>query len=238
VTVLCVEGVIFDVDGTLADTLEYYYGMACDFVELAGAPPVSRERVFGLMGRGDRDLLRKLFPADFPDLDAALARVVRERLGFWLRRMSEETEPLEGCVDLLHRLHSGGWRLGIATSSPRSLPFLDRWGVRHVFDSIVGREDVSHRKPHPESILRCVTELGVQTAEAVYVGDSPIDIEAGRAAGVRTIGVLTGTSRREVLAGVSPDYILESAAELGDLLTRSGGCAPGPDGSSSPGTAA
>ena len=80
---LRVAGVIFDVDGTLADSLEYYYGMACDFLELAGAPPVSRERVFGLMGRGDRDLLRKLFPAGFPDLNATLARVVRERLGIW-----------------------------------------------------------------------------------------------------------------------------------------------------------
>jgi HAD superfamily hydrolase (TIGR01509 family) len=230
--------VIFDVDGTLADSLEYYYGMACDFVELAGAPPVSRERVFDLMGRGERDLLRKLFPPDFPDLDTALARVVRERLGVWLRRMSEETEPLDGCVDLLLRLHAGGWRLGIATSSARSLPFLDRWGVRHVFDSIVGREDVSQRKPHPESILRCVSELGVEAADAVYVGDSPIDIEAGRAAGVHTIGVLTGTSSRDMLAAASPDYILESAPDLEGLLALSPGHAPGAGGSTSPETAA
>lgn len=217
---LCVRGVIFDVDGTLADSLEYYYGMACDFVSLAGAPPVSRERVFGLMGRGDRDLLRKLFPPDFPDLDAALGRAVRERLGVWLRRMSDEMEPFAGCVDLLRRLHAAGFGLGIATSSSRSLPFLDRWGVRHLFDSIVGREDVSRRKPHPESVLRCVAELRVAAGDAVYVGDSPIDIEAGRAAGVHTIGVLTGTSPREVLAAVSPDHILEGACELDGLLTR------------------
>jgi HAD superfamily hydrolase (TIGR01509 family) len=230
--------VIFDVDGTLADSLEYYYGMACDFVELAGAPPVSRERVFELMGRGERDLLRKLFPKGFPDLDATLARVVRERLGFWLRRMSEETEPLDGCVDLLHRLHGGGWRLGIATSSGRALPYLDRWGVRHLFDAIVGREDVSKRKPDPESIARCVNELGVAPADAVYVGDSPVDIEAGRAAGVHTIGVLTGTSSREVLAAVSPDYILESATGLEAVLAGAPGRTPGAGGSTSPGTAA
>jgi HAD superfamily hydrolase (TIGR01509 family) len=218
VTGLQVRGVIFDVDGTLADSLEHYYGMACDFVDRAGAPPVSRERVFELMGRGDPDLLRKLFPEGFPDLDRKLRGIVRERLGVWLRRLAEETEPLDGCVDLLHRLHTQGFRLGIATSSSRSLPFLERWGVRHVFEAIVGREDVEQRKPHPECVTRCVYGLGVEPAEAVYVGDSPIDIEAGRAAGVHTVGVLTGTSRREVLAALAPCYILESAVELEGLL--------------------
>jgi HAD superfamily hydrolase (TIGR01509 family) len=123
-----------------------------------------------------------------------------------------------GCVDLLHALHARGTRLGIATSSGRALPYLDHWGVRAVFDAIVGREDVRHRKPHPEVVLRCVEKLGLEPADAAYVGDSPIDIEAGRAAGVHTIGVLTGTSSREVLAAVGPDHLLESAVELLDLL--------------------
>jgi HAD superfamily hydrolase (TIGR01509 family) len=215
---LSVQGVIFDVDGTLADSLEHYYAFACELVERAGAPPVSRERVFGLMGSGDPDLLRKLFPADSPDLQATLARVTREVFGSWMRRMAEETEPHAGCVDLLHSLHASGYRLGIATSSGRALPFLDRWGVRHVFRSIVGREDVRQRKPHPESILRCIAGLDVPASAAVYVGDSPIDIEAGRAAGARTVGVLTGTSSREVLAAVEPDYILGSAADLLEVL--------------------
>jgi phosphoglycolate phosphatase-like HAD superfamily hydrolase len=82
----------------------------------------------------------------------------------------------------------------------------------------VGREDVSQRKPHPEPVLLCASRLGLEPAEAVYVGDSPIDIEAGRAAGMRTIGVLTGTSTRERLAPLDPDHILESAIELLDLL--------------------
>jgi HAD superfamily hydrolase (TIGR01549 family) len=215
---LRIQGVIFDIDGTLADSLEHYYAFACDLVEHAGAPPVSRERVFALMGSGDPDLLRKLFPPDSADFESTLARIPREIIGAWMRRMAEETEPHPGCVDLLHRLHSAGYRLGIATSSGRALPFLDRWGVRHVFHSIVGREDVERRKPHPEPVLRCIEGLGVPSGAAVYVGDSPIDIEAGRAAGARTVAVLTGTSSREVLAAVEPDYILESAADLLDVL--------------------
>ena len=82
------------------------------------------------------------------------------------------------------------------------------------------------------------SKLGVRSPDAVYVGDSPIDIEAGRAAGVHTIGVLTGTSSRETLAAVSPDRILKSAAELEGLLSRPPGNATQPDGSTSPESAA
>ncbi len=211
------KGVIFDMDGTLADSVDHYYRMACDIVEAANAPPISRERVCELMGSGAPDLLRKLLPPDFPDSEATLARIVRERFPIWMRA-GERIEPLPGCVDLLHQLHGRGHRLGIATSSGRALPYLDRWGVRPLFQAIVGREDVRRRKPHPDVVLHCLRQLGLQPDEAVYVGDSPIDIEAGRAAGLFTVGVLTGTSSRERLSSVAPDHILESAPELLRLL--------------------
>ena len=211
------RGVIFDMDGTLADSVDYYYRMACEIVEAANAPPISRERVCELMGSGAPDLLRKLLPPDFPASEAKLARIVRERLPGWMRA-GEGIEPLPGCVDLLHRLHTRGHRLGIATSSGRALPYLDRWGVRPLFHAIVGREDVRRRKPHPDVVLHCLRQMGLEPDDAVYVGDSPIDIEAGRAAGLFTVGVLTGTSTRERLTRVSPDHILESAPGLLDLL--------------------
>jgi HAD superfamily hydrolase (TIGR01509 family) len=211
------RGVIFDMDGTLADSVDYYYRMACDIVEGANAPPISRERVCELMGSGAPDLLRQLLPPDFPDSEAALSRIVRERFPAWVSE-GERIEPLPGCVDLLHQLHARGHRLGIATSSGRALPYLERWGVRPLFQSIVGREDVRRRKPHPDVVLHCLRQLELEPDDALYVGDSPIDIEAGRAAGLFTVGVLTGTSSRELLASVSADHILESAAELLGLL--------------------
>ncbi len=211
------RGVIFDMDGTLADSIGHYYELACLFAELAEVPPVSRERVCELMGTGEPDLLRKLLPVNFDDYEQTLGRFVRERLPGWMKA-AETIEPLPGCVDLLHELHTRGQLLGVATSSGRALPYLDRWGVRHVFHTVVGREDHSERKPHPEAVLRCLDGMGIGAEDAIYVGDSPIDIEAGRRAGVCTVGVLTGTSRRDVLAAVSPDHLLDSAADLLELL--------------------
>jgi phosphoglycolate phosphatase len=211
------RGVIFDMDGTLADSVDHYYRMACDIVEGVDAPPISRERVCELMGSGAPDLLRQLLPPDFPDSEAALASVVRERFPAWVRA-GEQIQPLPGCVDLLHQLHARGHKLGIATSSGRALPYLDRWGVRPLFQAIVGREDVRRRKPHPDVVLHCLRQLDLEPDDALYVGDSPIDIAAGRAAGLFTVGVLTGTSNRELLASVSADHILDSAPELLGLL--------------------
>ena len=88
----------------------------------------------------------------------------------------------------------------------------------HLFNGIVGREDVTHRKPHPEPVLKCLEHLRLAPHQAVYIGDSPIDIQAGKAAGVVTVGVLTGTSTDAVMRQEQADYILPSIAELPRLL--------------------
>jgi HAD superfamily hydrolase (TIGR01509 family) len=215
---LHVKGVIFDVDGTLADSVGMFYEVAQEVLQLAGAPLAPKERVYELMRVGDENPLAKLFPPDYPNPAETLKRIVDERMSEWMRRYHYETEAVPGSIELLHELATKGVRLGIATSSGRALPFLDQWGVRHLFQGIVGREDVESRKPHPEPVLKCLGHLQLDPHEAVYIGDSPIDIRAGKAAGLYTIGVLTGTSPHEVLSLESPDHILDSVAELRPFL--------------------
>src|SRR5437667_13125 len=162
--------------------------------------------------------LEKLFPPGYHDPTATLKRIVDSRMNEWMRRYHHDTAAIPGSIELLHDLHARGLRLGIATSSGRALPFLDRWGVRRLFSGIVGREDVETRKPHPEPVLKCLGHLGLDPHEVAYIGDSPIDIRAGKAAGSYTVGVLTGTSPRDVLHVEGPDHILESVAGLCKIL--------------------
>ena len=215
---LAVKGVIFDMDGTLADSVEYFYQVSLEVLKIAGIPLPSRDRVYALMRVGDDNPLAKLFPPDHPDPAATLKRIVDSRMDTWMEHYRHKTEAIPGSLELLKNLHARGLRLGIATSSGRDLPFLDHWGVRHLFSGIIGREDVENRKPHPEPILKCLERLALQPHEAVYIGDSPIDVQASRAAGSHTVGVLTGTSSREVMVHHAPDYILESVAELPNIL--------------------
>jgi HAD superfamily hydrolase (TIGR01509 family) len=217
---LRVKGIIFDVDGTLADSIGFFYEVALEILRLAGAPPVSQEQVFALMRLGDAAPLEKLFPADFPNPSETLKRITDERMHDWMHHYHNETKAIPGSIELLHDLHAQGIQLGIATSSGRALPFLDQWGVRHLFDGIVGREDVESRKPHPEPILKCLNHLALDPHDVTYVGDSIIDIRAGKAAGVSTIGVLTGTSPHDILHQEDPDHILESVAALLHILEK------------------
>ncbi|MBI3757852.1 MAG: HAD family hydrolase [Deltaproteobacteria bacterium] len=217
---LRVKGVIFDVDGTLADSIGFFYKVALEILRLAGAPPVSQEQVLALMRLGDAAPLEKLFPPDFPNPSATLKRITDERMHDWMHQYHNETVAIPGSIELLHGLHAQGLQLGIATSSGRALPFLDRWGVRHLFHGIVGREDVESRKPHPEPIFKCLNHLKLDPHEVTYVGDSIVDIRAGKAAGVSTVGVLTGTSTQDILHQEEPDHILESVAALLHILEK------------------
>jgi pyrophosphatase PpaX len=214
---LRVKGVIFDVDGTLADSIGFYCEIAVELLRLAGAPTLSKEQVCTLMRQGNAGL-EQLFPPDFPDLAATLKRIVNERTDAWMQRYHHETQSIPGSIELLRTLHGMGLRLGIATSAGRALPFLDHWGVRDLFDGIVGREDVATHKPHPEPVLKCLGHLGLEPQDAVYIGDSPVDVRAGKAAGSFTVGVLTGTSPYDVLRLEAPDHILDSVVGLLDLL--------------------
>lgn len=216
---LRVQGILFDVDGTLAGSVELFYEVALEVLHLAGLPPRPREDVYALMRVGHPSPLVQLFPPDYPDVEATVRRIQDSRMDEWLRRYHEETEAIPGSVALLHDLHGRGFRLGIATSSGRALPFLDTWGVRHLFGAIVGREDVRHHKPHPEPLVACLSALRLDPGAAMYVGDSPIDIQAGKAAGLPTVGVLTGTSTAAILQQEGADYVLPSVTGLPGLLS-------------------
>jgi len=204
-------------DGTLADSIGHYCRIAHEVTRLAGAPPVSDDLVRTLMGGGDPDLLRRLLPEDYPGAVETLARIVAERAPSW-RRDGALVDPLPGCVEMLHDLSASGYRLGIATAGSRALPTLDRWGVRHLFSALIGREDVARRKPDPECVVLCLDRIDCAPEEAVYVGDSPIDMIAGAGGGTATVGVLTGTSDRSTLLGAGADVVLESAAGLAAAL--------------------
>src|SRR3989442_3340380 len=151
------------------------------------------------MRLGDAAPLEKLFPPGYPDPAATLKRIVDSRRNEGMRGYHPDTAAIPGSIELLHDLHARGLRLGIAPSSGRALPFLDRWGVRHLFSGIVGREDVETRKPHPEPVLKCPGHLGLDPHEVAYTNESHIDTRAGKVASTYTVRRLTGRIPRDVL---------------------------------------
>jgi pyrophosphatase PpaX len=129
-------------------------------------------------------------------------------------------QPFAGAVETVRTLVSRGTRLAIVTSKHRrgTLRGMEICGLTSLFDEIVTPEDVNHPKPHPEPVVTALRRLGVHAAEAVFVGDSPHDIAAGRAAGVRTAAALWGPFPRAALEAAGPDLMLSSQAEVLGLV--------------------
>ncbi|NNL86340.1 MAG: HAD family hydrolase [Myxococcales bacterium] len=212
------EAVLFDVDGTLLDSVPLFIEMSAELIRELGAPPVPEAHIRALMSEATPDLLLKILPEDFPDAKQRVEALMAANMARFMERYHQESRLLPDAVETVQELAAGGFVLGLATSSGRALPFLDRCGLRDHFAAIVGREDVARHKPHPEPLLLCAERITRDPGRCMYVGDSLVDIRAARAAGMTAVAIPTGTSPRERLAEEGPDLLLGRLSELPSLL--------------------
>ncbi|MDH4040529.1 MAG: HAD-IA family hydrolase [Gammaproteobacteria bacterium] len=186
------RAVIFDLDGTLVDTADEFVVVVQALRAEHGRDPMDPARIRASVSNGARALVSLALDmaeesAGFEDQRLRLLELYSEVLG-------TVAGPYPGITALLAELAGRGVRWGIATNKPRAYtdPLLQRLGMQPPPASVVCPDDVTERKPHPESLLRNCRELGCTPAEAIYVGDHLRDIEAGRRAGMYTIAAAYG----------------------------------------------
>ena len=205
------KAVLFDFDGTLADSTAlimrcYRHTMAA---HLEHVPP--DEAWLSGFGMTLETQLRRF--ARSPGEAEEMLRTYRE---FQREHHDHMLRPFPGAAETVRALEERGVKLAIVTSKHReaTLRGMGLCGVVDHFPVIVTPEDVSEPKPHPEPVLTALERLGVAAEEAVFVGDSPHDMAAGRAAGTRTAGALWGPFPRAALEAERPDWLLESVEEV------------------------
>jgi pyrophosphatase PpaX len=208
------ETVLFDLDGTVVDS---------GGIILASMRHATQE----VLGRdySDAELMQAV---GGPGLEAqmhALAPDQVERLVDVYRAHNEPLhDELEACVgmeDVLARLHDEGRRLGVVTAKRRSTVELAFANVPlgHLFEAVVGGDETERHKPDPQPLLLGAERLGADSASTAYVGDSPFDIRAAKAAGMFAVAVTWGRIHdREKLAAEEPDAIVDTAEELLGVL--------------------
>jgi HAD superfamily hydrolase (TIGR01662 family) len=216
-----IRAIIFDMDGTLIDSVDAYHGILKDVMERLGMElTFSREVIFETFSQGKK-LSDIIFP---PDLENR-GRIVEQFRALAMNAFKEtftrgKVELIDGVIRLLDELRERGFSLAIVTSSMTEVvvPFLKARNLHSYLKCVLGRTEVPQLKPSPDPLLKCMEILNVEPHETVYVGDSAIDIQAGKAAGVWTVGVLTGTSDLNRLKAEAPDAILHSAEDLLTIL--------------------
>ena len=184
-----VKAVLWDLDGTLVDSAEFHWQAWRDIMLAEGAPITYAQFVHSFGQRND--LILKGWLGD--DVDPDRMRRLGEAKEAHFRELvrAHGIAPLPGVRDWVARLADGGWRHAIATSAPRENleTLIDAMGMRDIFGAGIAAEDVTHGKPDPEVVLIAAGRLCAAPQHAIVVEDAPMGIEAGRRAGMRTIGV-------------------------------------------------
>jgi HAD superfamily hydrolase (TIGR01509 family) len=217
-----VRALIFDLDGTLIDTV-YAHVFAWQRALLEFGTPVDGWRIHRRIGMSGGLFARAVAREIGRELTDAEAEALQRRHGEIFREILPERRPLPGAVELLAALRSAGVVHGIATSGRR--PEIDRSLEALSIPPatvVVERGDVLRAKPEPDLFLACRERLGVEIADCYVVGDAVWDLLAARRAGMLSVGLLTGGYGEDELRAAGAFRVYRDPAELLDSLDELG----------------
>jgi HAD superfamily hydrolase (TIGR01509 family) len=205
---------IFDLDGTLVDTVQTRIAAWLRTFEEFGIP-ADRRQVAKLIGSDGRRLALIVADAAGRAIDAALAEEIDRRAGEVFSELNTDPRPLPGARELLQALDAMGLRWAIATSSRpeqvgKSIETLNLSRPPKIIDG----SRVQHAKPAPDLLLFAARELGIEPSHAWYVGDSIWDMQAARAAGMSPIGVASGSATTDELEGAGASLTVDNLNQV------------------------
>jgi phosphoglycolate phosphatase/pyrophosphatase PpaX len=209
------EALLFDLDGTIADTLPLIYEAFNDAFRPALGRRLSEREIRVHFGPPDHQMIASVVDRE------QLAPSIDRFLATYRARHAELVALFPGIEDLLADARSSGKRLGVVTGKSRvtALYTLEQLGVLPYFEAVLAGDDVDRPKPDPRALQLALGALGHSGATgAAMIGDSQADIRAGQAAGVTTIGVLWGNPDHDELLAAGPDFVCASVAELRQVL--------------------
>jgi 2-phosphoglycolate phosphatase len=209
------QALLFDLDGTLIDSAPDLAGSANDMRIARGMAPLPQSQFRSMVGAGARGMIgvaMGLTPADagFDDLRD-------EFLDIYARRLLSETRIFEEVEPVLREIETMGMPWGIVTNKAHryTAPVLEGLGLHRRAAVIVSGDTTAHAKPHPEPLLEAARRIGVAAGACIYVGDDFRDVQAGRAAGMKTVVAAWGyLGQGEPVSAWGADMVVESPHQL------------------------
>ncbi|MGD2270599.1 MAG: HAD family hydrolase [Desulfobacterales bacterium] len=221
---LDVDAVIFDLDGTIIDSIPIYFNLIDIVFQRLGLPLIPQKTIIEAVKDGDFNwdiVLPEARKGQKDELISGARTIIYE---IYPDLFGKDLKLIPGAARALAEISENGKKIGIVTSTPMEgiaykLRPLKRHGIEELFEVIITADDVQQKKPAAEPLIECVNLLGASLNKSVYVGDTRVDIRAGKAAGMKTIGVLTGFDDYETLKNESPDAIIDSVDQLPEAIT-------------------
>ncbi|MBE6935286.1 MAG: HAD family hydrolase [Ruminococcaceae bacterium] len=210
---------IFDLDGTLLDTVDDLANAVNTALLENGFPTHPREKYFYFVGKGARNLIRRALPEGVDD--ATYEAVYQRYTAYYEENWNVCTKPYPGIPELIARLLADGIRMAVVSNKPDDRT---KAAIFHyfpdTFDVVFGGRDNVPLKPSPAAVQEALSLLDCTAEEAVYIGDTSVDIETGKNAGIFTVGVLWGFRGAEELTAAGADILCATAGELYDLIKK------------------
>lgn len=207
-----VAGVVFDLDGTLTNSIQIYHEVFCEISARIGIS-MTRDELFMPLAEG-MSPWNRAFPNDLPNREETIRefkRIAYPRFAEALKRV----RPFPGVEQVLIDLYSRGVKLGLVTDSPAAaLEVLHSEAMSHYFCAMVTIDDGVPKKPEPDGLVECLKRMDISAENAVFVGDALIDIRAGKEAGTLTIGVLTGLANRRQFESERPTALVDDVTQI------------------------
>lgn len=212
------NALVFDLDGTLLDTLEDITDAVNHAMNKFCYPVHSAAEVRSFVGNGIKKLIERSLPqgAGTPGFDS----IFNEFKQFYTANCRIKTCPYPGIMELLERLYSDGYKIAInSNKNQAAVTELNNIYFAKYISVAIGENRHMPKKPAPDSVLLALEQLGgFPVNQALYIGDSDVDIETARNAGIKCISASWGFKDREVLEKLNPGAIIDTPAELYNYL--------------------
>ncbi len=214
-----IKGVLFDLDGTLLDTLEDLYRSVNAALAACGFSERTRMEVRSFVGNGVRNLMARSVPdgEENPKFEECFQKF-REHYAVHL---NDHTAPYEGIMELLAELKKKEIPTAVVSNkSDAAVKELCREKFGELVPLAIGESERVRKKPAPDTVIEAAAGIGVSLKDCVYVGDSEVDLATAENAGIPCISVSWGFRDRELLESLGAKTLLDTVAELRDCLLR------------------
>ncbi|MBQ8393737.1 MAG: HAD family hydrolase [Clostridia bacterium] len=210
-----IKAIIFDLDGTLCDTLDDIRTGVNSVLERLGYKTRTKDEIHKFINNGARELIRRSLPKDVQGVDFILESALSDYNMEYAKCYCNETHAYEGIEELLIELKSMGYKLGVLSNKqdPFVKDIINRMFGDDTFTFVMGQSGFPP-KPDPSSALYVAKSMGVKAENCIYVGDSDVDVETSYRAGMAFIGVKWGYRDEEVLRMAGASTLASTPFEL------------------------
>lgn len=211
------KGVLFDLDGTVLDSVDDIAAALNRALESHGFPCINRIETEAFLGNGTRRLVEQALPVDCPE--DVKEDVIAEYKGIYEIYCHRDTRPYEGMVELMKELKAGGIKTAVVSNKPDSMvQTLEKVYYPGVPDLVMGEKAGLARKPAADMIYATLDKLALRAEDCVYVGDTEVDLMTARNSGMDCIAVSWGFRGRELLEKAGAARIADNVEELISML--------------------